>query len=342
MRTMQTPISGSSWAAQTDRREAAGFARGRRMFLAGCALALVAVAATPAGAQTARGFALDRFAPSGGNSDWFALESLDFSGHFRPSGGLTFNWADQPLAVHDSEGNEYGNAIVSSQMFLHGGLALMMFDRLRAGLSFPLAVHQAGNAQVVGDLFFRSASRLAAGDLRVAADALLTGAQRAGFQLAGGVEVLFPTGIRSQYTSDGVIRVAPRLMAAGQWRRKYVYAARVGFQTRGSLPARQRNVVRIGHEINGGLALGVRPAEDLVVGAELYGATPVTGGNYLRESVTPLEVLFSARFRPVESFHIMLGVAPGITSAIGTPTIRLLARLEYTPPLSLATPRPPS
>jgi OmpA-OmpF porin, OOP family len=335
---MQTPIS---WAGAAD-RSAPILSRGRRLFLAGCGLALVVLAGGPASAQTARGFALDRFTPSGGNSDWFALESLDFGGHFRPSGGVTFNWADQPLSVHDSEGNAYGNAIVSSQMFLHGGLALMLFDRVRAGLNFPLAVHQAGNAQVVGDLFFRSASRVAAGDLRVAADALLTGAQHAGFQLAAGVEVLFPTGVRSQYTSDGVIRVAPRVMAAGQFRRKYVYAARLGFQTRGSVPERQRNLVRIGHEINGGLALGVRPSEDLVVGAEVYGGTAVTNGNYLRESVSPLEVLFSARFRPVESFHIMLGVAPGITAAIGTPTIRLLARLEYTPPFSLSTPRPPS
>ena len=31
----------------------------------------------------------------------------------------------------------------------------------------------------------------------------------------------------------------------------------------------------------------------------------------------------------------MVGVAPGITSAVGSPTIRLLGRVEYTPTLSV-------
>jgi hypothetical protein len=288
----------------------------------------------PALAATARGFALDRFSPSGGGSNWFALESLDFRGHFRPSGGLTFNYADQPLAVHDSAGNEYGNAIVDSQLFVHAGLAMMWRDRVRASLSFPMALHQAGNEQTVGELYFRSANRVAAGDLRVGGDVLLLGSHEDRLQVAAGLELIFPTGIRSQYTSDGVVRVAPRVLAAGQWRR-YVYAARLGFHSRGSIPEAQQQVLRIGHEITGGLAVGVRPSPEFVVGAELYGATVVTGGNYLRESVSPLELLFSARFQPAREFHVMVGVAPGITSAVGSPTIRLLARVEYAPALSL-------
>jgi hypothetical protein len=305
--------------------------RRHRVWLAAAALGALMHAA-PAVAQTARGFVVDRYAPSGGGSDWFALESLDFRGHLRPSGGVTFNWADQPLAVRDSAGNEYGNGIVESQMILHAGLAMMFLDRVRASLSFPLAVHQSGTPQVVGDFYFRGASRVAAGDLRLGGDMLLLRPHDL-IQLAGGLELFFPTGIRSQYTSDGVVRVAPRLLAAGQWR-KYVYAARLGFQTRGSVPEAQRQVVRIGHEVAGGLAVGVRPTEELVVGAELYGATVVTGGEYLRESVSPIELLFSARFRPEKRFHVMVGVAPGITSAIGSPTIRLLGRVEYTPELS--------
>jgi hypothetical protein len=295
-------------------------------------------AEAPARAATARGFALDRYTPSGGASDWFALESLDFRGHFRPSGGLTLNYADQPLSVHDSDGNVYGNAIVGSQMFVHAGLALMWRDRVRFGLNFPLAVHQTGNQQDIGDFTFRSASRVVAGDLRVGGDVLLTGRYRSPLLLAAGLELQFPTGVRSQYTSDGVVRFAPRVMLAGQWRR-YVYAARLGFQSRGSVPEAQREVLRIGHELTGGLALGVRPGDAFVIGAEIYGATVVTGGNYLRESVSPLEVLFSARFAPVDQVHVMVGVAPGVTSAVGSPTIRLLARLEYTPALSLLGPR---
>jgi hypothetical protein len=300
----------------------------------GWVLLALLLPAAPAAAATARGFAVDRYSPSGGGSDWFALESLDFRGHFRPSGGLTLNYADQPLAVHDNEGNEYGNAIVDSQLFVHAGLAMMWRDRVRASLSFPLALHQAGNEQVVGDFYFRSADRVAAGDLRLGGDVLFLGTYQDRLRLAAGIEFILPTGVRSQYTSDGVFRVAPRVLAAGQWGR-YVYAARLGFHTRGGVPEAQRQIVRIGHEVTGGLALGVRPAPEFVVGLELYGATAVTGGNYLRESVSPLELLFSARFEPARQFHVMLGVAPGITSAVGSPTIRVLGRVEYAPATSL-------
>jgi hypothetical protein len=299
---------------------------------------LIALVAAPARAQTARGFALDRYSPSGGASDWFALESLDFAGHLRPSGGLTLDWADQPLAVRDSAGNEFGNSVVATQVFVHMGLSMMLLDRLRVGLNIPLAIHQNGNQQVVGDFLFRSPDGASLGDIRLAGDIHLPRARWQYVRLAAGLELLVPTGKPNQYTSDGVVRVAPRLLAAGQWR-KYVYAAKLAFQTRGSIPEAQRFAIPLGHEVAGGLAVGVRPNEELVVGAELYAATVVTGGNYLRDAVTPLEVLFSARFRPTERFHLMLGVAPGITGAIGSPTMRLLGRVEYTPPPPALDPR---
>src|SRR5687767_11132960 len=105
------------------RRETAARGIRTRALLCAGAMAAAGLLAAPASAQTARGFALDRFSPSGGGSDWFALESLDFSGHYRVAGGVTVNWADQPLSVHDTAGNEFGRAIVESQLFLHTGLS---------------------------------------------------------------------------------------------------------------------------------------------------------------------------------------------------------------------------
>jgi hypothetical protein len=289
-------------------------------------------------AQTAAGFALDRFSPSGGASDWFALESLDFSGHLRPSGGVTLDWADHPLAVRDNDGHEFGNSIVATQVVAHAGVSMMLLDRLRVGVSMPVAVHQNGNPQVVGDFFFRAPAGPALGDIRLAGDIYLPRARWRYLRLAGGLELLFPTGLRTRYTSDGVVRVAPRLLGAGQVR-NYVYAFKLAFQTRGSIPDEQKYALPLGHEMAAGVALGVRPSDELVVGAELYGNTVVTGGNYLRDAVTPLELVFSARFRPTRTLHLMLGVAPGITGAIGSPTMRLLARVEYIPPPPAPDPR---
>ena len=218
---------------------------------------------------------------------------------------------------------------------------MMLIDRIRVGLNLPVVIHSAGNEQIVGDLWFRAPSRTVLGDIRAAGDIVLHTNSRGLYQLAAGLELLFPSGVRSQYTGDGIVRLAPRLLAAGQWRR-LIYAARLGFQTRSSIPQAQRETIRLGHEITGGLAVGVRPSSQFLVGAELYGSSVVTGGNFLRESVSPLEVLFSARFEPHPRYHAMLGVAPGITSAIGSPAIRLVARVEYLPaPLSRSAAPPP-
>jgi hypothetical protein len=302
----------------------------RRLTATAVLLAALALAARPASSQTARGFAINRFSPSGGGSDWFALESLDFRGHFRPTGGVTFDWADEPLAITDRSGASTGLPIVDAQVFLHVGLALMLLERVRIGLSLPVAIHQSGNQRVLGDFLFRAPSRKVMGDVRLAGDTRLHGGYGDLLQLAAGLEILLPSGVRSQYTGDGVVRVAPRLLAAGQ-RGQYVYALRLGFQTRESIPERQRQTIRLGHELLGGLALGLRPLQKLLIGAEVYGSSVVTGGNFLRESVSPLEVMLSARLEPLPRYHVMLGVAPGMTSAIGSPSLRLVARIEYLP-----------
>ena len=71
---------------------------------AGCARAAFALsvmaASRPAAAQdTAAGFALDRFQPSGGGSDWFTLKSLDFCGTGRIGAGLVLDWAHKPSST---------------------------------------------------------------------------------------------------------------------------------------------------------------------------------------------------------------------------------------------------
>src|SRR5438874_11317224 len=72
--------------------------------LLGCALT-ASLAARPAAAQTVPGFALDHFEPSGGGSDWFTLESLDFRGSLRPAVSLSGDWAWKPLVIYDVSGS---------------------------------------------------------------------------------------------------------------------------------------------------------------------------------------------------------------------------------------------
>src|SRR6185295_12492795 len=115
---------------------------------AGAAIAATLLfAAVPARAQTnttVKGFALDRFEPSGGGSDWFTLESIDFRGNGRPSLGVTGDFAYKPLVLYNRNDEEVAT-LIEQQLILHAGFSVNIFDRLRIGASLPIVLSQKGN-----------------------------------------------------------------------------------------------------------------------------------------------------------------------------------------------------
>jgi OmpA-OmpF porin, OOP family len=280
-------------------------------------------------AQDGEGFALNRFNPSGGGSDWFTLESLDLRGQLRPALGLSFDFAHKPLVLYNADGEEVAS-IVERQIFLHVGAALNLAGRLRLGLSFPVAVNQLGEEQRVNGITYLGPSGAAAGDLRAAADVRLLGEYGDPFRLAIGLEAFFPTGSQAAYTGDGLVRVAPRLLAAGD-AGMVAYALRVGFQTRTTIEADQFQGVAFGNELTGAVAVGLRPTPNFLFGPELHGSSVVTKGSFFQQRATPLEVIIGAHLVVADDWRFSVGGAPGLTQGIGSPQVRMLARLEYFP-----------
>src|SRR5262245_52118793 len=100
--------------------------RPRFRFARAGALAAMAVTLSAAAAHAqsnAHGFSLNRFEPSGGGSDWFSLESIDFRGNGRPALGVVGDWAYKPLVLYNRDGSEKLD-IVEQQLQLHVGFAL--------------------------------------------------------------------------------------------------------------------------------------------------------------------------------------------------------------------------
>src|SRR5689334_8502184 len=98
-----------------------------------------------------RGFAVDRFDPSERGSEWFVLDSLDLRGHKRfTAGGVVGAWSYKPLVAYDAAGDERAT-VIEHQIFVHPGASLVLWNRLRAGFSLPIAVYQTGEAVTVGD-----------------------------------------------------------------------------------------------------------------------------------------------------------------------------------------------
>ncbi|MDB4998419.1 MAG: Outer rane lipoprotein omp16 precursor [Myxococcaceae bacterium] len=276
----------------------------------------------------ATGFLLNRYDPAERGSDWFANESLDFRGKSRLALGLTADWARKPLVLYRPNGDEYAN-LVSDQVYLHAGGTLVLADRFRVGLNLPILVYQHG-AQLVGfQTNTQGPNKEAIGDLRLTGDVRVFGEYGDAITGAVGLAVYFPTGSREQFTGDGTMRVQPRAMVSGDIG-LFTYAARLGYHIR---PYTERFAGSdLGSEFLFGGAAGVKIADKLVVGPELYGSTVVNGdGGAFATRNTQLEGLLSAKATIANDFKIGGAFGPGLQRGYGTPEFRLLGSVEWAP-----------
>ncbi len=301
---------------------------------------IAAAIASPsmARAQEAKGFALDRFEPSGGGSDWFSLESVDFYGHGHGTLGVWGDWAWKPLVLYDANDKEVAS-IVDQQLFLHAVGSVTLFERLRLGASLPFVAHQPGMAGGTPGTSFPKPEGSGIGDVRLGIDLRLVGDPGDGFRLALGGFVYIPTGDRKRYTSDGNLRASPHLLAAGDLG-PVAWALRAGLQIRPQSGKDAFGDVALGNSIDGGLALGIRPTDGLLIGPEVYGTSSFVDGSLLETRATPLEVLFGVHLVVADDWRLAAGAAPGLNRGIGEPQLRVVARIEYAPAPPREEPRP--
>jgi hypothetical protein len=289
--------------------------------------------------QPSQGFALNRFEPSERGSEWFVLESLDLRGEGRVALGVVGDWGHKPLVLYATDGSEK-TLIVRDQLFVHVGGGVILANRFRLSASFPIAVYEAGDPGTVGSTTYAPPSSASIGDLRLGADARLIGEFGDPFTAALGLEVQVPTGQQGDYTGDGKVRLAPRLLGAGEVG-PFVYALKLGVQYR-ALDGTFADSP-IGTELVFGAAAGARTAEkNLVIGPELYGSTVVTSGDaFFKKRSTPLELIVGGHYTVANDFRFGAGIGPGLTRGFGTPQLRVLASVEWIPAI-VAPPPPPS
>src|SRR5687768_8919571 len=235
---------------------------------AGCALALMVLLPTTAHAQS-EGFAINRFDPAERGSDWFAADSLDLRGHGRLALGVTGDYGHKPLVLYDRDGEEL-QAIIEQQLFVHVGASVVLWDRLRLGANLPVLTYQTGDGGTVNGVRFEAAEGATVGDVRLGADVRLFGKYRSPASLAAGVAVFAPTGDQDAFTSDGEMRVLPRLLLAGDIG-NLAYAAKLGVLYRGNDAG--FNGAAKGTEAVVAASIGYRnDAGNFVIGPELFGS----------------------------------------------------------------------
>src|SRR6185295_18189735 len=142
------------------------------------------------------------------------------------------------------------------------------------------------------------------------------------------------TGQEKYFASDGLPRVAGRLMAAGS-AAEFVYATELGI-----LAHAERDdfaAIPFGTDLTFGAALGLRLLEGAIhLGPELHGSTVISdsGEGFFKRATTPLELRFGAKFLLGQGVRLGAGIGTGLTSALGSPKLRCLVSLDWLLPLA--------
>jgi len=292
------------------------------------ALVLVLGFGALAQAQTAAipNVALNRYEPAERGSEWFANESLDFRGDFRPAFGVIGDYGHGGYTLLNPDGTE-NTVVIQNAMYLHLGVAFVFVERLRLGMHLPLAVAQRGTDKTVGGRVFRAPSQGGIGDLRISADLRLAGEYGDPFTIALGGRVWVPTGDAEQYIGDENVRIGPRLTFAGDIG-TFVYSGGIGAVYRAN--DAPLNGHPHGTEATFSAAIGLRVADKkLVLGPELYGSTVVTESSAIFGArTTPMGMLVSLHYTG-GPFLLGFGAGPGLSPTMGTPEFRGLASLDY-------------
>ena len=307
-----------------------------RLFFAGVVLAVVSLAHTAAAQSAAQGFALERLYLSAPGGGWFVMDDLSMHGGLGGALSLTTGYSRKPLRV--GTGSER-LAVVSDQLFTDFGFAATV-DRFRLYLNFGVPLSTKGRSGTVNGYDFAAPSLALSNspdsfaDARIGTDVRVLGEADSPFRLGVGAQLLFPTGKRFDYDSDGTYRAMGRALVAGDVG-SFSYAGQLGAHVRPLDESSVPDSVR-GSELLFGAAGGMKfplngGARTVVfAGPEVFGETAFN--SLFASRSTGLEGLLTARLEAINDrgalVRFKLGAGGGLDPHFGAPDWRVVCAVE--------------
>jgi OmpA-OmpF porin, OOP family len=287
------------------------------------ATALAASAAAQPAAQDP--IALQRFEPAPAGDRFFGVPSPFAAGDPDLHLMLLGDYAHNPLVL--SQGDEE-TSIVEHQLIAHLNATLALWNRLHVNIDVPVALLQSGESPtVVGGSTFTSPSGAEFGDLRAGLRLRLVGEYHDPFQLGLGGYIWFPTAGDGGFLGNGSVRGQPQLLLGGRIADRVVWSLAGGpeFRDDGSYA----NVAQ-GRMLTWGAGIGflLGDLRRVQIGPELLGTVSLEDVN---ARTTNLEGLLGLKWRFVQDMELGAAVGPGFTSGVGTPDVRAVFSLAYTP-----------
>lgn len=294
--------------------------------------------ADAAHAQPLNGFQLNRYEPTAAGEWSFAVDHPWYSSTRRFAAGLTLNYGHQPLLlglVSDS-GFQQTQVLISNLVIGHLDGAVSFLDRVLVQASLPVTLAETGSAGHGATI----------GDPRIGALARIWGQPFGSvFSISAGAHLWIPLRKISESipvtASDQQIRVMPKVVVGGVWRRLLWSATGAALIRQDAvltgLPIGNAETARVGTELQLGVAASYYDAERrFSIGPELLMSTTVNGDTAFSRYGSSVEALLGGQYNIARMVQVGLAAGVGFVRQPGTPDGRALLRVAYAP---LAGPR---
>jgi outer membrane protein OmpA-like peptidoglycan-associated protein len=281
---------------------------------------------------------IDRFQPALPDDHFFGVEG---GARAVPQVQVLGDYGFRSLGLYTDDDQRIAD-LVRHRQVAHVGLAFGLWHRLLVGADMPLVLLSRGDDATVGSTSYTAPTGVAAGDLRVDLRVRLAGDDRSAATLSLGGHVFVPVGNANKLAGADATHGAPVIVLAGE-------GDHVAYAVNAGADLRKRSefaAVTMGHQLIFGAAVAARFADRrLQVGPEVYGTTVMVGPDRFTRATTNIEGILGARVH-LASLTIGVGAGPGFTRGMGTPALRALVSLAWspqpTPPEQpVASPTPP-
>jgi OmpA-OmpF porin, OOP family len=310
----------------------------RRRRTAGAAVLLVALAwAGPARAQMKTdGFRVDRFEMAPTVEDGLVIQDPGVLRHMGWSINATLGFTNTILRVVPESQDSPSVDVVGPRLSAYLDFALGIGDRVEVNVSFPFALAQATESGVAAGFMLNEASATTAiSDGRLGGSVLVYG-RKTGPRIGLGGTLILPLGSEDSFTGDGGVG-AEAVVTAGYVRPGYRVIVNGGMRFR---PEADYVTSDQGTEIIGRAGVIVPFANNrLNTSLELDLQARTSDSKPYRELGLPLLALLGARYHFEGGFRAGAGVGMGLTEAPGSPAVRALLTVGYSP--EPKPPRPP-
>jgi hypothetical protein len=305
------------------------------------AFLLVSSVASRARAQTrVQGFAVERLYASPAGAGWIVMDDLSMHGRLGGALSLTGGYEHDTLRVATSDGSTHFAPIVGMSTAAIGLAGT--YDRFRLSIEINRQLASTGDTGptgngIVGAYKLTPPSVSLAtdpdtiADTRVGLAARLVGDYKDAFRLGVGVQLVVPSGDRSDYDTDGTYRGMGRLLFAGDVPH-FEYAGQLGVHIRPLNDSPAPGSPQ-GSEMLFGIAGGAKVPvghDLLVVGPEIFGETAFN--SFLSTTGTGLEALLSTRLEEQgetgPQLRLKLGAGGGLNPHFGAPEWRAVFAIE--------------